>query len=52
MKPHSGDVWAIDGIVCGAGTAGLAAGEMLRRAGVDALVLERSDRVAASWRSH
>lgn len=38
-------------IVCGAGAAGLAAGAMLRRAGVDALVIERSDRVAASWRS-
>jgi putative flavoprotein involved in K+ transport len=38
-------------IVCGAGAAGLAAGAMLRRAGVDALVVERSDRVAASWRS-
>src|SRR3954452_1129241 len=38
-------------IVCGAGAAGLAAGAMLGRAGVDALVIERSDRVAASWRS-
>jgi putative flavoprotein involved in K+ transport len=40
-----------EAIVCGAGAAGLAAGAMLRRAGVDTLVLERSDRVAASWRS-
>jgi len=38
-------------IVCGAGAAGLAAGAMLGRRGVDALVIERSDRVAASWRS-
>jgi putative flavoprotein involved in K+ transport len=36
-------------IVCGAGAAGLAAGAMLRRAGVDTVVVERSDRVAASW---
>jgi putative flavoprotein involved in K+ transport len=40
-----------DAIVCGSGPAGLAAAAMLRRAGVDTLVLERSDRVAASWRS-
>ncbi len=40
-------------IVCGAGAAGLAAGAMLGRRveRVDALVIERSDRVAASWRS-
>jgi len=37
-------------IVCGAGAAGLAAAAALRRASVDALILERSDRVAASWR--
>jgi len=40
-----------DAIVCGAGAAGLAAAASLRRTGADALVLERSDRVAASWRS-
>jgi putative flavoprotein involved in K+ transport len=38
-------------LVCGAGAAGLAAGAMLDRKGVDTLVVERSDRVAASWRS-
>jgi cation diffusion facilitator CzcD-associated flavoprotein CzcO len=38
-------------VVCGAGAAGLAAGAMLRRVGVDAVVVERSDRLAASWRS-
>ena len=38
-------------IVCGAGTAGLGAAASLRRAGVEALVLERSDQVGASWRS-
>jgi putative flavoprotein involved in K+ transport len=42
---------AVEAVVCGAGAAGLAAGAMLRRAGVEALVVERSDRVAASWRS-
>jgi putative flavoprotein involved in K+ transport len=40
-----------EAIVCGAGTAGLAAAATLRGAGVDVIVLERSDRVAASWRS-
>ena len=40
-----------EAIVCGAGTAGLAAAAALRGAGVEAIVLERSDRVAASWRS-
>jgi putative flavoprotein involved in K+ transport len=38
-------------IVCGAGAAGLGAAASLRRAGVDALIVERSDRVGASWRS-
>jgi putative flavoprotein involved in K+ transport len=38
-------------IVCGAGTAGLAAAATLREVGVDAVVLERADRVGATWRS-
>jgi putative flavoprotein involved in K+ transport len=38
-------------IVCGAGTAGLAAAATLKRAGVDVLILERADRVGASWRA-
>jgi len=38
-------------VVCGAGAAGLGAAACLRRAGHDTLILERSDRVAASWRS-
>lgn len=38
-------------VVCGAGAAGLSAAATLRRAGLDAVVLERSDRVGASWRS-
>ncbi len=40
-----------EAIVCGAGTAGLAAAATLRGAGIDVTVLERSDQVAASWRS-
>src|SRR4051794_37839261 len=39
-------------VVVGAGPAGLAAAAMLRRDGVDALVLERGDRLGTSWRSH
>lgn len=38
-------------VVCGAGAAGLGAAACLRRAGLDAVILERSDRVGASWRS-
>ena len=41
----------VDAVVCGAGAAGLAAGAALRRAGADVVVLERSDQVAASWRT-
>jgi putative flavoprotein involved in K+ transport len=39
-------------VVVGAGPAGLAAAAMLGRAGIDVLVLERSDSLGASWRSH
>lgn len=38
-------------IVCGAGAAGLAAAATLRRAGVETIVLEQSDKVGASWRT-
>ncbi|HEX3042044.1 MAG TPA: NAD(P)/FAD-dependent oxidoreductase [Solirubrobacterales bacterium] len=38
-------------VVCGAGAAGLSAAACLRGAGLDAVILERSDRVGASWRS-
>lgn len=38
-------------VVCGAGAAGLSAAASLRRGGLDPVILERSDRVAASWRS-
>src|SRR4249919_3860928 len=40
-----------EAIVCGAGTAGLAAAGALRSVGVEATVLERADRVGASWRT-
>jgi len=38
-------------VVCGAGVAGLSAAASLRRGGLDPVILERSDRVGASWRS-
>ena len=39
-----------EAIVCGAGAAGLAAAATLQRAGVPVTIVERSDRVGASWR--
>jgi len=45
MNPMAG------AIVCGAGTAGLAAAATLRGAGIDVIVLERTDQVGASWRT-
>ena len=39
-------------IIIGAGPAGLAVGACLKRAGIPHLILEQSDRVAASWRRH
>jgi putative flavoprotein involved in K+ transport len=38
--------------VIGAGPAGLAAAAVLKRSGIQATLLERSDNVAASWRRH
>jgi cation diffusion facilitator CzcD-associated flavoprotein CzcO len=38
-------------VICGAGASGLSAAVMLRRRGVESLVVERSDRIAPSWRS-
>lgn len=38
-------------MVVGAGAAGLAVAAMLKQRGLDPLVLERTDRVASSWRS-
>lgn len=38
-------------VVAGAGAAGLSVATMLRRRGVDALVLERTGQVGSSWRS-
>jgi putative flavoprotein involved in K+ transport len=40
-----------EAIVCGAGTAGLAAAAALRSVGVDVVVLERTEEVGASWRT-
>jgi putative flavoprotein involved in K+ transport len=40
-----------EAIVCGAGTAGLAAAAALRAVAVDVTVLERTSQVAASWRT-
>jgi putative flavoprotein involved in K+ transport len=40
-----------EAIVCGAGAGGLSSAAMLERVGVRSLILERSDRVGASWRS-
>jgi cation diffusion facilitator CzcD-associated flavoprotein CzcO len=37
-------------VIVGAGQAGLAAAAELRRAGITAVVLERADAIAASWR--
>src|SRR4051812_23114676 len=41
-----------DAAVIGAGPGGLAAAAMLRRRGVDVVVVERADSVGASWRGH
>jgi putative flavoprotein involved in K+ transport len=38
-------------VIAGAGAAGLSVAAMLKRRGVEALVLERADRAGASWRS-
>jgi putative flavoprotein involved in K+ transport len=39
-------------LIIGGGPAGLATGAVLRRAGVPAVILEKSDDVGASWRRH
>jgi putative flavoprotein involved in K+ transport len=41
-----------DAAVIGAGPAGLAAAAMLRKRGLDAVVIDRAPAVAASWRAH
>lgn len=40
-----------EALVCGAGAAGLSSAAMLQKVGVQALIVEQSDGVAASWRS-
>jgi len=39
-------------VVLGAGPAGLAVGAMLRRQGLDPLLVDRSDSVGSTWRHH
>ena len=39
-------------LIIGAGPAGLACAVTLRQAGIEAQILEKSDRVGASWRLH
>ncbi|WP_222943094.1 flavin-containing monooxygenase [Sphingopyxis sp. OPL5] len=39
-------------VVIGAGQAGLAAGRMLQKAGLDFLILEAGDRASGSWRAY
>src|SRR4051794_20057763 len=46
-----GDGTDHEAIVCGAGPAGLATAAMLRKRGVESLVLEQGGEVAPSWRS-
>src|SRR3712207_1359538 len=41
-----------EAIVIGAGPGGLAAAAMLRRRGVDHVVVDRAEQVGASWRRH
>lgn len=39
-------------VVLGAGPAGLAVGAMLRRRGLDPLIVDRADSVGSTWREH
>jgi putative flavoprotein involved in K+ transport len=41
-----------EAVVIGAGPGGLAAAAMLRHAGIETVVVDRADSVAASWRGH
>jgi putative flavoprotein involved in K+ transport len=41
----------VEAVVCGAGTAGLAAAATLQGAGLDVVVLEQTDKVGAAWRT-
>ncbi|HEX2032173.1 MAG TPA: NAD(P)/FAD-dependent oxidoreductase [Actinomycetota bacterium] len=42
----------VEALVVGAGPAGLAAGAMLRRRGVDVLLVDRGGAIGDSWRQH
>jgi cation diffusion facilitator CzcD-associated flavoprotein CzcO len=41
-----------EAVIIGAGPAGLAVGAMLRRQGIEAVIIERADRVGSSWSLH
>jgi cation diffusion facilitator CzcD-associated flavoprotein CzcO len=43
---------SVPAVVIGAGPGGLAAAAELKRVGVDAIVLDKADRVGASWAGH
>lgn len=47
----SADVTDHEVVVCGAGASGLAAAAMLRRRGIESLILEKTDQLAPSWRA-
>ena len=42
----------VPALVIGAGPGGLAAAAELKRAGVEAVVIDKADRVGASWAGH
>ncbi|MDQ3910587.1 MAG: NAD(P)/FAD-dependent oxidoreductase [Actinomycetota bacterium] len=46
------DVTHVETVIVGAGPAGLAVAGCLRRAGIPLVILEREDRVGASWHRH
>ncbi len=46
------DVTDVETVIVGAGPAGLAVAACLRRAGMPLVILEREDRVGASWHRH
>src|SRR5580698_1292252 len=49
-RPQEGSV--PQAVVIGAGPGGLAAAAMLKRSGVETVVVDRADAVASAWRGH